>query len=65
MNFQRSYDDLDDVIVVVCSINYLIFFSKGRNRPKFAPTLLQTTVIVKRLRRIIPLKRCLTAELDD
>ena len=25
MNFQRSYDDIVDVIVVVCSINYLIF----------------------------------------
>ena len=31
MNFQRSYDDFDDVIVVVYSINYLIFFEGSKS----------------------------------
>ena len=44
INIQHSYNDIINVIVVVYSINYLIFFSKSQNSRKFAPTLLQTTV---------------------
>lgn len=31
MIFQHSYDDITDVIVNVCSVNCLIFFSKWQN----------------------------------
>ena len=31
INIQHSYNDIVYVIVVLCSINYLNFFSKGQN----------------------------------
>ena len=41
MNIQHSYNDIFDVIVDLCSINYMIFFVEGS---KSAPTLSQATV---------------------
>ena len=44
INFQHSYSDITDVIVVLCSINYLKKNLMGQNSGKFASILLQTTV---------------------